>query len=79
MFAGRPRQALRILNQRLSDAVERAAADASCGEALGGGRLPGLDAGSRCRGSVCMLLATPTAATVAERVTSSCPAWFCSR
>jgi hypothetical protein len=32
MFAGRPRQALRILNQRLSDAVEAAATDASRGE-----------------------------------------------
>ena len=31
MFAGRPRQALRILAQRLSDAVEGAAADASRG------------------------------------------------
>lgn len=36
MFAGRPRQALRILAQRLSDAVEGAAADASRGEAWAG-------------------------------------------
>ena len=34
MFAGRPRQALRILNQRLSDAVEAAATDASRGERM---------------------------------------------
>ena len=33
MFAGRPRQALRILAQRMSDAVEGAAADASRGGA----------------------------------------------
>lgn len=32
MFAGRPRQALRILNQRLSDAAEPAASDATRGE-----------------------------------------------
>lgn len=31
MFAGRPRQALRILNQRLSDAAEPAASDATRG------------------------------------------------
>ncbi len=35
MFAGRPRQALRILAQRLSDAVEGAAADASRGRGTG--------------------------------------------
>ncbi|KAL4437959.1 hypothetical protein ABPG77_004180 [Micractinium sp. CCAP 211/92] len=32
MFAGRPRQALRILNQRLSDAAEPAASDATRGD-----------------------------------------------
>lgn len=34
MFAGRPRQALRILTQRLSDAVEGAATDAGRGSYL---------------------------------------------
>ena len=45
MFAGRPRQALRILNQRLSDAVEAAATDASRGECACLKQAPGMQPG----------------------------------